>query len=136
MWISHSKDLIHWGQPSCLATTRPGKFDSGRIGAGAPPILLKQGYLEIYHGATIGQRYCLGAMLLDRKNPRKILARSDSPFMEPIAPYEKKGFFGNVVFTDGVILRDDELWIYYGASDSTTCLAKVSLKTVTNNLQL
>ena len=134
MWISHSKDLIYWGRPSCLARTRPGKFESGRIGAGAPPVLTEKGYLEIYHGATPDYRYCLGAMLLDCENPRKIIARSEEPLMEPLAVYEKQGFFGNVVFTDGVILRDSELWIYYGASDALTCLARIQLKKVWRHL--
>jgi predicted GH43/DUF377 family glycosyl hydrolase len=134
MWISHSKDLLYWGKPTCLARTRPGKFESGRIGAGAPPVLTDKGYLEIYHGATQDYRYCLGAMLLDRDNPRKIIAQSEGPLMEPLASYEKRGFFGNVVFTDGVLLRDNELWIYYGASDALTCLARVRLKKVWRHL--
>ncbi len=136
MWISHSRDLLYWGKPTCLAQSRPGRFDSVRVGAGAPPILTDKGFLEIYHGANAGYRYCLGAMLLDKQNPRLILARSEKPLMEPLAAYERKGFFGNVVFTDGAILRDDELWIYYGASDSLTCLARVNLKTVWRHLKL
>jgi beta-1,2-mannobiose phosphorylase / 1,2-beta-oligomannan phosphorylase len=136
MWISESQKLTCWGRPRCLARTRPGKFDSVRLGAGAPPILTKKGYLEIYHGADKAQRYCLGAMLLDPRNPRKILARSERPLMAPIAPYEQKGFFGNVVFTDGVLVRGDELWIYYGASDSVTCLGKVELKAIWKHLRI
>jgi predicted GH43/DUF377 family glycosyl hydrolase len=73
-------------------------------------------------------------MLLDTHDPGKILARSETPLMEPIAPYERKGFFGNVVFTDGVLLRGEELWIYYGASDSVTCLAKMDLSTIWKHL--
>ncbi len=134
MWISESTDLIHWGRPRCLAATRSGKFDSVRLGAGAPPILTEKGYLEIYHGANNAHRYCLGAMLLDRKDPGKILARSEKPFMAPILAYEQKGFFGNVVFTDGTLLRGDELWIYYGASDTVMCLGKVGLKNVWKHL--
>lgn len=127
MWISKSPDAVHWGRPVCLARTRPGKFDSVRLGAGAPPILTPKGYLEIYHGADKRHRYCLGGMLLDKHNPATIIARSDQPIMKPIAPYERAGFFGNVVFTDGAILRDDQLWLYYAAADTVTCLARISL---------
>ncbi len=126
IWLSSSLDLEHWGRPVCLARTRAGRFDSARLGAGAPPIVTKEGFLEIYHGADKNHRYCLGAMLLDRNRPDKIIFRSDKPIMQPIAPYERKGFFGNVVFTDGVIRRGEELMIYYGASDSMTCLALIS----------
>jgi len=134
MWISESRDLSHWGHSRCLARTRAGKFDGGRLGAGAPPVLTDKGYLEIYHGASASYRYCLGAMLLDRRDPGKIVARSDKPLMEPLAQYERKGFFGNVVFTDGVLVRGDEMWIYYGASDSVTCVAKVELGTIWDHL--
>lgn len=134
MWISQSRDLVHWGRPECLARPRPGKFDSARLGGGAPPILTDKGYLEIYHGASRAYRYCLGAMLLDRDNPARILARSETPLMEPLAPCERRGFFGNVVFTDGALVRNDELWIYYGASDTVTCVAKTSFKTIWKHL--
>ncbi len=135
MWISESPDLTHWGNPVCLARTRPGKFDSTRIGGGAPPILTDKGFLEIYHGADKNHKYCLGAMLLDRNNPAKIIARTGSkPLVQPITSYERKGFFGNVVFTDGAILKNDELRIYYGASDSMTCLAKVHLSELWRHL--
>jgi predicted GH43/DUF377 family glycosyl hydrolase len=136
MWISRSKDLKYWGEPTCLAKSRPGKFDSARVGAGAPPVLTDKGLLEIYHGANPSYRYCFGAMLLDPDDPSKVLARSETPLMEPLAPYEKKGFFGNVVFTDGVILRGNDLWIYYGASDALTCLAKLPLKKIWRHLKV
>jgi len=73
-------------------------------------------------------------MLLDRKDPGKIIARSEKPMMEPIAPYERKGFFGNVVFTDGVVQRDNELWIYYGASDTVTCVGKLEMQAIWKHL--
>ncbi len=135
IWISSSPDLIHWGNPMCLARTRAGKFDSARIGAGAPPIITKNGFLEIYHGADKKHRYCLGALLLDRRNPRKVIARSDRPIMQPITPYERKGFFGNVVFTDGLIDRDNQLMIYYGASDSMICLAKIDKDNIIESIR-
>ena len=65
-------------------------WDSSRIGAGAAPIETEDGWLAIYHGADEQNRYCLGALLLDRRNPAKVLARSNSPIMEPIEDYEQK----------------------------------------------
>ena len=126
--------MKHWGRPRCLARTRKGKFDSYRLGAGAPPIATEKGFLEIYHGADPNHRYCLGAMLLDKADPYKIIARSEKPLMKPIAPYEKKGFFGNVVFLNGMVLRDNELWMYYAASDTVTCLGKISLEAIWRHL--
>lgn len=130
MWIAESPDRIHWGRHKCVATTRKGFFDSARLGAGASPIRTDEGWLEIYHGADSSNRYCLGAMLLDLKDPSKVLARSSEPIMEPVAPYEQTGFFGNVVFTNGQIVDGDTVHIYYGASDEVICKADFSIKEI------
>ncbi len=124
IWIAESPDLIHWGNHRCLAHSRPGMWDSARVGAGAAPIRTPEGWLEIYHGADAKNRYCLGALLLDLEAPWKVVARSREPIMEPIADYERTGFFGNVVFTNGHVVDGDTLTIYYGASDSVICGAQ------------
>jgi predicted GH43/DUF377 family glycosyl hydrolase len=128
IWLAESPDLLHWGNHRCLATTRDGSWDSGRVGAGAAPIRTGEGWLEIYHGATPEHRYCLGLLLLDLHEPWRVLARSREPIMEPLLEYEQKGFFGNVVFTNGHIVRGDEVTVYYGASDSVICGARFSLE--------
>jgi predicted GH43/DUF377 family glycosyl hydrolase len=134
IWLSQSPDLKHWGNHKCILTTRKGKWDEQRIGAGASPIRTEHGWLEIYHGADRNNRYCLGAFLSDLNDPSKILARSDSPIMEPIMDYEQTGFFGNVVFTNGHIVDGDQVTIYYGASDEHICGATFSLKEILNSL--
>jgi predicted GH43/DUF377 family glycosyl hydrolase len=63
-------------------------------------------------------------LLLDLHDPTRVLARSEKPLMEPEEDYEKKGFFGSVVFTNGHVLRGDEITIYYGASDKVICGAR------------
>lgn len=127
IWYSTSPDLIHWGNHDCIARTRIGKWDSQRIGAGAAPIRTNKGWLEIYHGCNDQSRYCLGALLLDSDDPTKVIARSEEPIMEPIADYEQKGFFGNVVFTNGHIVDGDKITLYYGASDTVICGATISI---------
>ena len=134
IWLARSPDLRHWGQNVCIARTRPGMWDSARVGAGAAPIKTDRGWLVIYHGANEQHRYCLGAMLLDLKDPSKILARGAEPIMEPIAPYETTGFFGNVVFTNGHLVDGDTVTLYYGASDEVICGAKMSIKDILNTL--
>ncbi len=127
IWLAKSPDLLHWGGHTCLATTRPGMWDSQRVGAGASPIRTKDGWLAIYHGADAQSRYCLGGLLLDTNNPARVLARSSKPLMEPDAEYEQNGFFGHVVFTNGHITTGDEIVIYYGASDSVICAARSTI---------
>jgi predicted GH43/DUF377 family glycosyl hydrolase len=134
IWIAQSPDMEHWGHHSCIATTRKGYWDSARVGAGASPIKTDAGWLEIYHGANEAHRYCLGALLLDLKDPSKVLARSEDPIMEPIAEYEKTGFFGNVVFTNGHLVDGDKIILYYGASDEVICAGTLSIKEILKTL--
>ncbi len=135
IWLAESPDLVHWGNHRCIARTRPGMWDSARIGAGAAPIRTDRGWLEIYHGATPEHRYCLGALLLDLDEPWKVIARSEEPIMEPLAPYENEGFFGKVVFTNGHLIDGDDLVMYYGASDSVICAARFPIRGVLDSLR-
>ena len=89
----------------------------------------------IYHGADEAHRYCLGAMLLDAEDPSKVLARSDRPILEPEAPYEQTGFFGNVVFSNGQIVDGDRIALYYGASDEVICRADFSVREILQTLE-
>ncbi|EDM37206.1 hypothetical protein PBAL39_05388 [Pedobacter sp. BAL39] len=134
IWIAESPDGIYWGKHQCIIRTREGSWDSARVGAGAAPIKTDQGWLEIYHGADAGHRYCLGAFLLDLDDPTKVLARTDDPIMVPTAEYETSGFFGHVVFTNGHVVNGDELTIYYGAADEFVCGAKFSIAELLSSL--
>jgi beta-1,2-mannobiose phosphorylase / 1,2-beta-oligomannan phosphorylase len=136
IWYAESPDLVHWGKHTCIARTREGMWDEQRIGAGAAPILTEKGWLNIYHGANHDSRYCLGALLLDKDDPTNVLARSNTPIMEPVADYEQKGFFGNVIFTNGQIVRGDEVTIYYGASDMVICGATLSISAILATLDI
>jgi len=135
IWLAESPDRLHWGNHKCIALTRKDSWDEARIGAGGAPVKTSEGWLEIYHGADKDNRYCLGALLLDLNDPTKVLARSVEPIMEPIAEYEQKGFFGNVVFTNGHYVKGDTLKIFYGASDEVICSADFSITEILNSLK-
>lgn len=132
IWLASSPDGIHWGNHHCIIKTRKGFWDSKRVGAGAAPIKTDKGWLEIYHGANENHQYCLGAFLMDLKDPSKVIARTEEPIMVPTTKYELSGFFGNVVFTNGHIVEPDgdTLTIYYGASDEFVCGAQFSIKEI------
>ena len=136
IWISESPDLISWGNHRHLAGAREGYWDNGRIGGSAVPFRVKEGWLEIYHGATKDDKYCLGAMLLDPEQPWKVIARSEKPIMEPVEDYEINGFFGNVIFTCGVIYENDVVKVYYGAADTHMCYAEIPIEDVMGSLGL
>jgi predicted GH43/DUF377 family glycosyl hydrolase len=94
-----------------------------------------RGWLALYHGA--GERgYCMGAMLLDLDEPSRVLARSAEPFLAPEAEYERRGFFDEVVFCNGLVCRPGgELLLYYGAADRVTCGCRCRLDDVLASLE-
>ena len=134
IWISFSPDLLHWGDPRPVMTPRPRKWDSHKIGPGAPPLKTDAGWLIIYHGVratAAGLLYRLGAALLDREEPWRVIGRVSEAILSPIAPEDFQGNVGNVVFTCGAILEDDgELKVYYGAADQVMCLATARVEEV------
>lgn len=135
IWIADSTDLRCWGNHRRLIGTQQGRWDNLKIGAGAPPFKTPDGWLEVYHGVNENNRYCLGAVLLDTDEPWKVLARSPEPIFEPQTDYECEGFFGNVVFSCGLLCEDEKIKIYYGAADTTICYAELALKDVLNSLK-
>ncbi len=147
IWISYSKDLIFWGKDKTLLAPRKKGWDSLRIGPGTVPIKVKEGYLEIYHGVSLSRAndpesrkiYRAGALLFDRKNPEKILARTpkDKPLFSPDPKLEKKGFVEQVVFPTGTITtnREKDLLIYSGAADSRITVRKMAIKDILNSLE-
>jgi len=127
IWISYSPDLHYWGNAKCVMETRPGYWDSSRIGAGPPPIETEEGWLLIYHGVKrtpSGAIYRLGCALFDLEDPAKLIAQGQIPIISPSQSYERTGDVPNIIFSCGVVLEDDgEVKIYYGSADTCICLA-------------
>lgn len=136
IWSATSPDLLHWGQHKLIVERRPRSWDAIRIGAGAVPIKIDEGWLEIYHGVDPVRGYCLGALLLDHDDPTTVLGRSEEPLLAPDADHERVGFFNNVVFSCGALLRDGEAHIYYGAADEHICLATVPVRDILDHLRV
>ncbi|KPK80029.1 MAG: hypothetical protein AMJ81_12530 [Phycisphaerae bacterium SM23_33] len=139
VWSAYSPDLIHWGEPHCVLPELSGPaWDGVKVGAGAPPIPTPYGWLLIYHGVkAYGGHlvYRAGAALLDPKRPYKAIARCRNWIFQAEAPYELSGLTPNVVFPTGLLVRGDELWMYYGAADSCTCLATTTIREVLGALE-
>ena len=132
IWISFSEDLVHWGDARVVMPVRPDSWDSWRVGASAPPIETRFGWLEIYHGVretSHGPIYRLGAAMLDLDDPCKVLCRSSIPILTPRELYERIGDVPNVVFSSGAIMEADESFkLYYGAADTSICVATARLE--------
>lgn len=130
-YVSSPQDLVHWSLPGVLLAERGGPWWDGlRIGVGAPPIETPEGWLLIYHGVKeMANRpvYRLGLALLDRGNPRRVLARASEWCFAPERDYEQRGLVPNVVYTCGALERGDEVWMYYGGADTVIGLAIAKL---------
>ena len=135
IWLAESPDLVAWGNHRHLLSPRTGYWDEAKVGAGAVPARTERGWLEVYHGVDQNNRYCLGAVLLDGDEPWKVLARSNAPIFEPETDYECQGFFGNVVFSCGLLCEDDILKMYYGAADTSICYAELALQETLDSLK-
>jgi len=129
IWISYSPDLKHWGDHKIILKARAGGWwDADKIGLGPPPIETSEGWLVIYHGikrTASGSLYRLGLALLDLENPEKVLRRSNEWVFGPRMIYERIGDVPGVTFPCGAVLdkSKNELLLYYGAADTTICLA-------------
>lgn len=112
-------------------------WDTWIRGAGAPPIETRAGWLLLYHAMDRRDpnRYKLGAMLLDRNDPTRVLSRLSSPLLEPNARYENDGFKAGVIYNCGSALIGDRLFVYYGGADSVVCGSSISLEQLLNRLQ-
>ena len=134
IWVSYSNDLYSWGNSKILISPRHGYWDSYRIGASAPPLKTEYGWLEIYHGVRMtsgGPIYRTGAVLLDLKDPSKVISRGDVPLLSPREDYERIGDVNNVVFACGAVLEDNnEVKLYYGGADTCVCIATAKLKDI------
>ncbi len=137
-WISFSPDLRYWGDTKLFLAVEDVPFANDKIGPGAPPIKTKAGWLTLFHAVDIDKtrgkngweekwqkRYCAGIMLLDLKDPTKIIGLYKKPLIAPETRYEtEEGYRTNVIFPGGMILEDNgEVKIYYGASDTVECMA-------------
>ncbi len=97
---------------------------------GAPPLKTKDGWLLIYshiqnyfsHKRLFG----IEAVLLDLKNPLKVIAKTKAPILTPEEYYERIGLVPNVIFPSGALLKKNSISLYYGATDTTCCLATIN----------
>ena len=105
-------------------------WDNLKVGCGPPPIKTKEGWLLIYQavGKQDETRYKIGAMLLDLKDPTKVLARTKKPILEPVMSYENDGLKAGVVYPCGAAVIADRLFVYYGGADMVVCVASAKLE--------
>lgn len=122
--IMFSDNLHFWQTPKVLLSpAQPWEFI--KIGNCGSPIETERGWLVLSHGVGAMRKYCIGAFLLDRKDPTRVIGRLREPLICPNAA-EREGYVPNVVYTCGALLQGCELIIPYAMSDSATSFATVS----------
>ncbi len=130
--LSRSPDLRSWSAPEVVMQPRRGAWwDSLRIGIGPPLLKTEHGWLLVYHGVketVSGAIYRVGLALLDLEQPTRVLRRTSDWVLAPYEPYERQGDVPNALFPCGLIHDRDsgELRMYYGAADTSICLATAS----------
>jgi predicted GH43/DUF377 family glycosyl hydrolase len=100
-----------------------------QLGNCGSPIETDAGWLVLSHGVGPLRRYCIGAFLLDRDDPSKVIGRLREPLLQP-NHNEREGYVPNVVYTCGALLHDGELIIPYGLADHATGFATVPVDDV------
>ncbi len=124
-------DNIHFWQESEIIQepTRPWEFV--QIGNCGSPLETNEGWIVLTHGVGPMRQYCIGALLLDLKNPAKIIARLDEPLLIPHEE-EREGYVPNVVYTCGALIHKNELVIPYAMSDIMSGIATVEVRDLIN----
>jgi len=134
--LSRSPDLVNWSPPEMVMQPRAGAWwDSLRIGIGPPLLKTEHGWLLVYHGVketVSGAIYRVGAALLDLDEPTHVIGRSTEWLLGPRELYERTGDVPNAIFPCGMIhdTASGELRLYYGAGDTSVCLATAQLDDV------
>jgi len=105
---------------------------------GAPPIKTYRGWLVIYsyiqNYFSNNKVFGIEAVLLDLENPLKVIGRTTKPLIVPKEQYELKGDVPNITFPSGAVLNGDDLYMYYGAADTTGCVAIGNIYDLINKL--
>ncbi len=133
IWMTYSKDLIHWGRARAILAPEPG-WGPSKLGISTPPIKTDRGWFTLYHGVretASGRLYRIGAMLLDLNDPSRLISHTPHFIFGPEELYERTGDVPNVVFPCGMILEpDDMLKMYYGAADTCIAVAETKLSAI------
>jgi len=127
--LASSTDLLHWKEETQMPVlpVRSGHFDSRVAEPGPAPILTPDGVVLIYNGADDNLVYRTGVAIFDRRDPRKLLWRSDDPVFWPEKQWESVGQVPNVVFVEGMIRQKDRYLFYYGGADKFIGLAEAPI---------
>ncbi len=126
LFLIRSSILTHWDEGTLIAEPEYA-WEFVQMGNCGPPIELDEGWLLLTHGVGPMRRYSIGAMLLDKNDPSKVLGRTKRPLLEPLDE-DRDGYVPNVVYTCGALKIGGDLFMPYGIADSSIGFAFIDLK--------
>jgi predicted GH43/DUF377 family glycosyl hydrolase len=133
LYLIYSDDLYSWeGGLALLKPEFPWEFV--QIGNCGSPIELDEGWLLLTHGVGPVRKYSIGAALLDKADPSKVLARSREPLLRP-EPSEREGYVPNVVYTCGAMRHHDQVILPYAVSDTFSNFATIKIAALMRTLE-
>jgi len=126
LYLIYSDDLYRWDHGQAILKPEfPWEFV--QIGNCGSPIELDEGWLLLTHGVGPVRKYSIGAALLDKNDPSKVLARSREPLLRP-EPSEREGYVPNVVYTCGAMRHNDQIILPYAVSDTYSNFATIKIR--------
>jgi predicted GH43/DUF377 family glycosyl hydrolase len=126
LFLINSDDLGHWGDGQLLLEPRY-PWELIQIGNCGPPIEIDEGWLLLTHGVGAMRKYSIGAVLLDKDDPSKVLGRTSQPILSSVDE-DREGYVPNVVYSCGGMRIGDDLFLPYGVADSSVAFAFLSIK--------
>jgi predicted GH43/DUF377 family glycosyl hydrolase len=125
LYLIYSDDLYRWDSGQAILKPQfPWEFV--QIGNCGSPIELDEGWLLLTHGVGPVRKYSIGAALLDKNDPSKVLARASEPLLHPEAS-EREGYVPNVVYTCGAMRHNDQIILPYAISDTYSNFATITI---------
>ena len=132
LYLVYSDDLYRWeGGQAILKPQFPWEFV--QIGNCGSPVELEEGWLMLTHGVGPVRKYSIGAALLDKRDPSRVLARSSEPLLRP-EPSEREGYVPNVVYTCGAMTHNDQLILPYAVSDTYSNFATIQISALMRSM--
>jgi predicted GH43/DUF377 family glycosyl hydrolase len=125
LFLMKSDDVLFWNEAELLIKPKYA-WEIIQIGNCGSPIETESGWLVLTHGVGPMRQYSIGAILLDRDDPSRVIGRLTEPLLEPLEE-ESVGYVPNVVYSCGGLIHNDKLVIPYAISDRSTTFALVSL---------
>jgi len=133
IFLIRSDRIDYWGEGELLLTPRY-PWEMVQLGNCGSPIELDEGWLLLTHGVGAMRKYSVGAILLDKHDPSRIIGRLTQPLLSA-ADADREGYVPNVVYTCGGLKLGDQLFVPYGVADSSVAFAFVSIASLLDDMR-